>query len=70
MLTVHYIHRQQNMPTGNGISTILMSSQKGKGYDQFCTCDTCDYPSTHTVDLPSVPKVCDIDPVCKAVCTL
>ena len=28
------------------------------------------YTSTHTVNWPSLPKECDVDPVCKAVCTL
>jgi len=39
MLIGLFVHR--HLPTGNGISTILVSSQKGKWHDQFCTCDTC-----------------------------
>ncbi len=68
MLIGLFVHRQQNLPTGNGISTVLMSPQKGKGHDQSCTCDTGNVYQHAYCQL--VPKICNVDPVCKAACTL
>jgi len=70
MLIGLFVHRQQNLPAGKGISKILMSPQIGRGMTNFAHVVHAMYTSTHIVNLPSVPKFCVADPVCKVACTV
>jgi hypothetical protein len=70
MLIGRFVHRQQDLPAVEGISTTLMSPQIGRGMTNFAQVIHAMYTSTYIVNLPSVPKFCAANLVCKVACTL